>query len=69
MKHTKTPWWRSRTALALFVLLGIAGYSLWTEHKARIVSILVWIVLIAGLLLNGYLHGRHGHGDDNGPGK
>lgn len=69
MKHTKIPWWRSSTRLTFFAFLGIAGYFLWTEHQAHITPYLGWILLIACLLLHGFMHGGHGHGGDHGPGK
>ena len=64
MKQSKTPWWRSRTKLPFIGFLAIAGYFIWTEHQAHIMPYLIWILLIACLLLHGYMHGGHGHGGD-----
>jgi len=65
MKTTKTPWWRNRRKLVIFAFLAIVGYFLWTEHRAHVAPYLTWILLIAALLLNGFLHGGHGHGTDD----
>jgi hypothetical protein len=62
MKHAKTPWWKNRNRLAFVAFLVIAGYFIWREHEAHITPYLIWILLIACLLLHGFMHGGHGHG-------
>ena len=65
MKPANTPWWRNRNRLVFIAFLAIVGYFLWTEHQAHITPYLTWILLIAALLLHGFMHGGHGHGDDH----
>jgi hypothetical protein len=59
---------RSRTGIALLVLLAIAGYFLWTEHQAHVISALPWILLAACPLLHVFMH-RGGHGGHHGSGQ
>ena len=58
----------SRTGLALLGFLAIAGYFLWTEHRAHLVgalSWLPWLLLLACPLLHLFHHGR-GHSHEGG---
>ncbi|MBL8670753.1 MAG: DUF2933 domain-containing protein [Alphaproteobacteria bacterium] len=53
----------SPAGLALVAFLGVAGYFLWTEHRAHVVQYLPWILLLACPLLHVFMHGGHGgHG-------
>jgi hypothetical protein len=67
MKKMRAPRWHSSTRIAFFAFLAIAAYFLWTEHRAHVAPYLTWALLIAALLLHGFLHG--GHGDDHDPNK
>jgi hypothetical protein len=53
------PFWRSRTGLALFGFLAIAGFFLFTEHRAHVLGFLPFLLL----LLCPLLHLFHGHGE------
>ncbi|MCI0363892.1 MAG: DUF2933 domain-containing protein [Phycisphaerales bacterium] len=57
----------SRPGLVLIAFVAIAGYFLWTEHRAHlagVVSWLPWLLLLACPLLHLFMHGGHGgHGD------
>lgn len=63
MKMTNKPWWRNRNRVAFIVFVVIAGYFLWTEHRAHIAPYLTWILLGACLLMHVFMHGGHGHGE------
>lgn len=48
-----------------WVLIGfllIAGYFLWTEHRAHVIQYLPFALLLACPLLH-FFHGHGGHGD------
>jgi hypothetical protein len=46
--------------------LAIAGYFLWTEHRAHLIaglSWLPWLLVLACVFLHSFMHGGHGgHG-------
>lgn len=53
----------SRTGLVLIGFLVIAGALMFTEHRAHVLGILVWLPLIACPLMHLFMHGGHGgHG-------
>jgi hypothetical protein len=52
--------------IALCAFLAIAGYFLWTEHRAHVLGALPWLLLLACPLLHLFMH-RGGHGDHHGP--
>lgn len=57
--------WGSPAGLALIVLLGFAGFFLYTEHRAHLFGALPWLILLACPLLHIFMHrghGGHGHG-------
>ena len=57
---------RSRQGVVLVIFLVIAGYFLWTEHRAHLIgtlSWLPWLLVLACPLLHVFMHGSHGgHG-------
>lgn len=61
--HVKRPsmwrWW-----IALVSFLAIAVFFLWEEHKAHILGIAPWLLLLACPLLHLFMH--HGHGAGHG---
>ena len=65
-EHKPAPFLRSRGGLVLIAFLVIAGYFLWTEHRAHLLgalSFLPWLLLLACPLLHFFMHGGHGgHG-------
>lgn len=71
--HDRTPpsFWRSRYGIGWLVLAGIAGWFLWTEHRAHSFGVLPWLALLACPLMHAFMHrgrrGHHGHGN-NPPG-
>ncbi|MCI0487405.1 MAG: DUF2933 domain-containing protein [Blastocatellia bacterium] len=58
---------QTRAGWALLVFLGIAGFFLWTEHRAHLFGILPFLLLLLCPLLHLFLH--RGHGSHSGGGK
>ncbi len=50
--------------IALVGFLAIAGFFLWTEHRAHLLGGLPWLLLLACPLLHFFMH--RGHGDHHG---
>ena len=46
-------------AIGFFV---IAGALLFTEHRAHVLGVLIWLPLLACPLMHMFMHGGHGHG-------
>ncbi len=57
----------SRTGIATLGFLAIAGYFLWTEHRAHLFGWLPFLLLLACPLMHLFHHGGHGsHGHKHG---
>lgn len=55
----------SRTGIALLLLLAIAGFLLFTEHRAHVLGAALFLLLLACPLLHVFMHGGHGgHGGE-----
>lgn len=54
---------QSPTGLALVVFLAVAGYFLWTEHRAHTITALPYVLLGGCLVMHFFMHRGHGHGD------
>ena len=78
MDHEHRPdgksWWRTRTGWVLLAFLAIAGFFLFTEHRAHALGVLPFVLLLLCPLLHFIGHGGHGghggqggHGDDRRP--
>lgn len=52
--------------VALVAFLAIAAFFLWSEHKAHILGVLPWLLLLACPFLHFFMH--RGHGDHHGDG-
>ena len=52
---------KSKSGLVLIGFLIIAGALLFTEHRAHVLGLLVWLPLIACPLMHVFMHGGHGH--------
>ena len=53
---------QSSTGLALIVFLAVAGYFLWTEHRAHAIAALPYLLLGGCLVMHLFMHHGHGHG-------
>jgi hypothetical protein len=54
---------KSRVGLVLIGFLVIGGALLFTEHRAHVLGLLVWLPLLACPLMHVFMHGGHGqHG-------
>jgi hypothetical protein len=54
----------SRSKWALIGFLTVAGFFLFTEHRAHLLGILPYLLLLACLLMHLFMH--HGHGNHAG---
>jgi DUF2933 family protein len=53
----------SRTGLVLLGFIIIAGALLFTEHRAHVLGLLLWLPIFACPLMHLFMHGGHGgHG-------
>jgi hypothetical protein len=57
---------RGRSGWVLVPFLAIGAYFLLTEHRAHVVPLLPWLLLLACPLLHGLMHRGHGRGHDHG---
>lgn len=55
--------WLSRALLIFF--LAIAAFFLWTEHRAHLLGVLPWILLVACCVV--LFFGLHSHKDTSAP--
>lgn len=65
--------WRSRSAIGLLVLGGVAAWYLWAEHRAHLLGALPYLILLACPLMHVFMHCGHGghqhHGADKDRGE
>ena len=59
---------KSRAPLVLIGFLIIAGALLFTEHRAHVLGLLIWLPLLACPLMHMFMHGD-GHGHHGGAGQ
>ena len=59
-------WLESRSNWVLLAFLAIAGFYLFTEHRAHLWGYLPFLILLACPFMHMFMH--HGHGDDSGSG-
>jgi len=52
---------KSRGGLVLIGFLIIAGALLFTEHRAHVLGLLIWLPLLACPLMHVFMHGGHCH--------
>lgn len=50
-----------RAGLVLIGFLIIASALLFTEHRAHVLGLLIWLPLLACPLMHMFMHGGHGH--------
>lgn len=51
--------WRNKVAWIVFAV--IAGFYLWTEHRAHLFGVLPYLLLLACPLMHLFMHHGHGH--------
>ena len=57
--------WRSPNGIALVVFLGVAAFFLLTEHRAHVLGVLPYLLLLLCVGMHFFMHGGHrGHGSD-----
>lgn len=56
-----------RAKLAWIVLAAIAAFYLWTEHRAHLLGVLPFLLLLGCPLMHLFMHGERGHGGVKGP--
>jgi hypothetical protein len=56
---------KTRVGLVLVGFLIIAGGLLFTEHRAHVLGLLVWLPVLACPLMHVLMHGGHGHHHGN----
>lgn len=61
-------WWRSRSGVVFLGFLAIAAFFLWTEHRAHLLGILPFILLLLCPLLHFLMHRGHGRKNEGGHG-
>lgn len=52
---------KARIGLAFAAFALVAGALLFTEHRAHVLGLLVWLPLLACPLMHFFMHGGHGH--------
>ena len=52
---------KSRAGIVLVGFLLIAFALLFTEHRAHVLGLLIWLPLLACPLMHVFMHGGHGH--------
>ena len=52
---------KPKAGLVLVGFLIIAGALLFTEHRAHVLGLLIWLPLLACPLMHMFMHGGHGH--------
>jgi Protein of unknown function (DUF2933) len=55
----------SRAGFVLFGFLVIASALLFTEHRAHVFGVLIWLLLLACPLMHMFMHGGHGGHSDH----
>jgi Protein of unknown function (DUF2933) len=52
---------KSKAGLVLIGFLLIGGVLMFTEHRAHVLGIFLWLPLVACPLMHVFMHGGHGH--------
>lgn len=62
MNHEPPPFWRSRGSVVLLVVAAVGGFLLFTEHRAHVLGVLPFALLLACPLMHIFMHHGHHHG-------
>lgn len=61
--YAHKPFWRSRNGVALLVLGTVGAFFILTEHRAHVLGLLPYLILLACPLMHLFMHhGHHDHG-------
>jgi|FEC22Drversion2_1045045.scaffolds.fasta_scaffold00587_16 choline-glycine betaine transporter len=55
------PWWRQRFWLVLIGFMAIGGFLLLTEHRAHVLGVLPFLLLLICPMMHLFMHHGHGH--------
>ena len=62
-EHSEAPpFWRSPAGLTLLVAAAAGGFLLFTEHRAHVLGLLPYAILLACPLMHMLMHHGHHHG-------
>ena len=61
-QHEREEPQESRRKWALAGFLAVAAFFLWTEHRAHLLGVLPYLLILACPLMHIFHHGGHGHG-------
>lgn len=70
MEHglrSQSSWLTWRVGLVVAGFLVIAGFLLFTEHRAHVLGALIYLPLLLCPLMHFFMHGSHGHGSHERP--
>jgi hypothetical protein len=51
---------RTAITVGLCAFLAVAAYFLWTEHRAHVIAVMPWLLLLACPVIHLFMHRRHG---------
>lgn len=63
-QHKAPDFWRSRSGVTLLVLGAVAGFFLLTEHRAHVLGVLPYLLILACPLMHLFMHHGHGQGHE-----
>jgi len=66
-EHGDTEQQHSSWKSALGGFLALAAFFLWTEHRAHLLGVVPYLLILACPLMHFFHHGGHGHGHGHGP--
>ena len=66
-EHREQSFLTSRVGIVLLGFLAVAGFFLFTEHRAHVPGALVWLPLLLCPLMHLFMH--HGHSGHSGRGQ
>lgn len=65
--HSHARGWTGRAAIVFVAFAAIAAFFLFSEHRAHLLGILPWALLLLCPMLHLFMHGGHaGHGHGQG---
>ena len=72
-QHGSGGLFRFRGGIVLIGFAIVAAFYLWTEHRAHLLGVLPWLLILACPLMHIFMHGGHGghggHGAHRDPGQ